>query len=272
MKILITGKNGYIARNLFDYLKRYTNYEVSLHSLRSHDYDLSKVLQGYDILIHLSGLVHKKEKEILLEDYIKTNVNLTLRLAKESHKSSIKHFIFVSSMSVFGEVNLINNYTIPNPVTKYGISKLMAENELLNFSSLTNMKISIIRPPVVIGFDAPGNPNLLFKFSKFLKFVPKIINKRSVIFIDRLSLHILQVIRLSHKTITHPQMRKNYSTNRLISYYRSMYGLKTYESSFLNPLFYLFSFIPFIKMIYKNNYHELSYDSTFEYDSCLYDE
>lgn len=73
----------------------------------------------------------KKQKENA-SLYYKVNRDLAVEIAKLSKSYGVKHFIFMSSMSVYGLIysnDLITVNTKTNPNTNYGKSKLQAERD-----------------------------------------------------------------------------------------------------------------------------------------------
>jgi UDP-glucose 4-epimerase len=251
MRILITGKNSYIARKLQTYLNNLENIEASLLSVRYPLVEDELDFNGIDVFIHLSALVHKNEKKFKYDDYHDSNVKLTQKLVNSCIDSKVKHFIFFSSMAVYGSRKVITKDSLTGPNTKYGQSKLEAENYLLSFNK-KNIKISIIRPPVVFGDQAPGNPQLLKSLSKFLLFTPNINNQKSVIFIQSLLQHVYEVIQLKHPQITHPQMSSYFSTPRLIQLLRTYQNKKTYKTSLLNLLIYPLFILSIARKAFSN--------------------
>ncbi|MBO5099825.1 MAG: NAD-dependent epimerase/dehydratase family protein [Treponema sp.] len=131
MKIIITGKNGYISTNLSEFLNS-KGFTANTISVREQNLNLD--FTGTDVLVHCAGIVHKKEKDFK-ELYEKVNVELTIELAKKSRKQGVSHFIFFSSMSVYGsDISKISENTPLLPKTLYGKSKLQAEKELLKLA------------------------------------------------------------------------------------------------------------------------------------------
>ena len=68
MKILITGSNGFIGKNLTSYLKKF-NYKIFKLSLDIKKKDSIKKIENSfiefkpDIVIHVAGLAHKKKSK-----------------------------------------------------------------------------------------------------------------------------------------------------------------------------------------------------------------
>ena len=128
-RILITGKNSYIAKKVSEYLnlcnKKEKQYFVTLISVRDSLWK-QKTFCQYDIVLHCAALVHKKEKNICWEDYFSVNTKLTEEIAKKAKEEGVKQFIFLSTMNVYGlETGMITDQTMPAPKSLYGKSKYM---------------------------------------------------------------------------------------------------------------------------------------------------
>lgn len=191
MKILITGSNGYVGKNFIDAYK--SKYDFCKFSL------LKKPLEGLqldniDAVLHCAALVHQG-KEKCFQEYYDVNVKYPVSLAKKSKESGVKQFIFISTVSVYGEgESLITEDTICCPKTPYGKSKLMAEIELRKLEE-DNFVVSIIRAPMVYGSSAPGNMAALISLVKKVRVIPlgNIENKRSFVYIVNL-LHLIDCV------------------------------------------------------------------------------
>jgi UDP-glucose 4-epimerase len=258
MKILLVGAHSYIAKRLFKYLKFNTNFTIEMTSLR-YNFDEKKVnLNNFDVCILLGGLVHKNERITSYKEYFNANVLLPERLATICRDQGVKHFIFLSSMAVFGKVPMIDIHSIPKPSTKYGKSKLEAELRIKKILFQTKTKLTIVRPPVVFGKFAKGNPNLLEKISKHLSILPKNKNFKSVIFINILLLHIYEVILVLHSELTHPQMNHLFSFQELIILLRLRKHRSTYQTVLLNLIFKILSLIGIVKKATQSKYYDFS--------------
>jgi nucleoside-diphosphate-sugar epimerase len=79
----------------------------------------------------------------------------------------VKRFIFISSIKVNGEETMLSGVfkpdDVPRPSEPYSVSKYETENALLSFSRRTQLKVIIIRPPLVYGPSAKGNFSTLLK-------------------------------------------------------------------------------------------------------------
>ena len=253
-KILITGSTGYIGSEFID--KYSENYNISIFSNLSDslcDLDLSNI----DVILHFAALVHKTN--IPYKDYEKVNVNYPYDLAKKAKKNGVNHFIFLSSIAVYGDNKTIIRYnTKTEPNTNYGISKLKAENLISSLRSDT-FKVSIIRPPMVYGSNAPGNINKLIKLIKFSPILPfgKINNQRSFIYIKNLIYIINLIIKNKNQGIFLVSDYERISTSDLIKKLANSLNIKIilFNSLILN----------FILKKYKPNlYSKLYFDLVIE--------
>ncbi|MGE6368785.1 NAD-dependent epimerase/dehydratase family protein [Planococcus kocurii] len=215
LKIVISGKQGYLANQLKKYIgNKNSHHEISLISLR--DEEAKWNLHNTDVFIHTSALVHKKEAKFSIEDYYKVNTDLTIELAKEAKVNGIKQFVFISSMSVFGTNEIcINEKTKLEPTSHYGKSKLAAEEELKKIES-PDFTITIVRPPMIYGLDCPGNYKSLSKYAKLTFVFPLTKNKRSMIYIDNLCEFVFQAISNNDRGIYHPQDSEYINTSVMV--------------------------------------------------------
>lgn len=126
---------------------------------------MSNDFKSLDVILNFAAIVHQPniKNEIL---YKKINTELPIHLACEAKKAGVRHFIQMSTLSVYGNVNNINVNTLEHPVSIYGKTKLAADKVLLELQK-ENFCISIIRPPLVYGGgNAPGNMMNLIKFAQ----------------------------------------------------------------------------------------------------------
>lgn len=204
-KILITGKSSYIGTELIKWLTKYPKrYEVDEIDVRSESWKLID-FSKYDTIVHLAGIVHVKETKKNRKLYFSVNRDLTIALANKAKLESVKQFIFLSTMNVYGmEKGKITERTIPKPNTSYGISKLEAENKIRETQS-EDFTVTILRPPMVYGKNCRGNYSLFAKVARRTLIFPDISNKRSMIYIDNLSEAIRQVIDRKLSGIFFPQ-------------------------------------------------------------------
>src|SRR5690606_35554866 len=132
------------------------DYHIEKISLRDDawkEHDFSK----YDVILHVAGIAHRKETKENKELYYRVNRDLTYEVAKKAKSERVSHFIFLSSLSVYGmETGIITRETVPQPKSNYGKSKLEAE-ELIASLSDEQFNVAILRPPMIYGKNCPGN-------------------------------------------------------------------------------------------------------------------
>lgn len=213
-KILITGSNGYLASNFLNQYKKVYDFEkFSLLNQKIEDINFDNI----DIILHCAALVHQKVEQPY-EKYHEINVDYPLKLAKLAKQNSVKQFVFISTIAVYGEEKeKLDENTICNPITPYGKSKLEAEKGLLKLND-DSFIVSIIRAPMIYGKNAPGNIDSLIKLVKKLPIIPlgKIANKRSFISIQNLCFIINEIITHQKAGIFLASDDEPISTSRLI--------------------------------------------------------
>ncbi len=142
-KILITGANGFIGKNLYHSLKASSTTKVYKFLREDSLEEISSHLKNIDILIHLAGENRPKNTE----DFEINNSELTRRLCKELSKTE-KDVPVIMTSSTQAENNSL-----------YGKSKLNAENHLKAYCKEFNRSATIIRLPGVFGKWCKPNYN-----------------------------------------------------------------------------------------------------------------
>lgn len=240
MKILITGKNGYIATMLAKYLQQekwHGKYVVTGISLRGDEWQKCDFSE-YDIVIHTAGIAHvdiaseqSEEYEKQKKEYDRVNHLLTVDVARKAKEAGVKQFIFLSSIIVYGESapagtdKLIGAETKPAPINFYGESKLLAEQDLAPLID-ERFAVAILRLPMVYGAGCKGNFRLLQKAAKILPVFPKSTGSRSMIYIDNLCECIRLVAEYELSGLFCPQNKEYVNTAELMQLIRKVYNKK----------------------------------------------
>ncbi|UWY60844.1 NAD-dependent epimerase/dehydratase family protein [Aliarcobacter butzleri] len=198
MKLLITGSSGFVGNYFINKYKE--KYDIRIFSFLKDDINTLDC-NTIDIVFHLSALVHQMGGASANE-YEKINVIQTIELAKKAKESGVKHFVFMSTVKVYGEEtnSKYTENTVCNPEDDYGKSKLKAEQELQKLED-ENFKISIIRTPIVYGYGVKANIKNLINLVNKVPVLPfgKIKNKRSMVYIGNLC-HLVDEIIIQKKS------------------------------------------------------------------------
>lgn len=211
---LVTGASGFLGRHIVPALTREgwsvrravrspegVADEVVIGSI-GPETDWHAALAGVDAVVHLAARVHYKNEEHAVQLYRNVNIAGTLHLARCAAAAGVRHFIFISTVLVHGRSNEgrapFSEDDVPTPRGLYGMSKAAAEAGLRTLARECDMKISVIRPPMVYGAGAKGNFALLTRAVRLGLPLPfaAIRNRRNFLSVQNLSSFILY--RLGH--------------------------------------------------------------------------
>jgi nucleoside-diphosphate-sugar epimerase len=219
--ILITGITGFVGSNLQKNLLL-NGFGVQNLSLRNPNW-INEIVHQVHAFIHLAGKAHDLKKVANSEEYYEANFELTKQLFDSFLQSNASIFIFMSTVKAVADVaeGIITEETIPNPKTQYGISKMHAENYILNQPLPEGKRVYILRPCMIHGPGNKGNLNLLFKLvSKNIPWPLKAFeNQRSFLSIDNLCFIIHELLNRNDipSGIYNLADNESLSTNELIS-------------------------------------------------------
>ena len=223
MKVLVTGSTGFVGRALVAQLVELGHIEVlaltrqaPANPVSGAKYltvgDLSsqnqwpQVLAGFHAIVHTAARAHVLNDRAAdpLAEFRRVNVDVTLLLAQQAAAMGVRRFVFVSSIGVNGVQSApgkaFSEEDIPNPINAYAISKWEAEQGLIQIAAESGLEVVIIRPPLVYGYDAPGNFGSLMRAVQRGLPLPlgAVYNQRSLVALDNLVDFIVTCI-------THPQ-------------------------------------------------------------------
>lgn len=143
MKVLITGANGFVGKNLSIRLFEREDVEVVSFTREHSVEDLSVLIKDIEFVVHLAGVNRPKE----VEEFKQGNTDLTAAICA-TIESSGKSIPVIYSSSI--QAGLVN---------PYGESKRAAEQVLLNFSKRTGSPVYIFRLPNLFGKWCKPNYN-----------------------------------------------------------------------------------------------------------------
>jgi nucleoside-diphosphate-sugar epimerase len=194
LNIFITGYSGFVGKAI---TKKFKNYFNFIPFDRNESIHINE-----DIVLHLAGKAHDLKKTTAIADYYEVNTELTKKIFTEFLKSNATVFITLSSVKAVADEfeGFLTEDCIPNPITHYGKSKLLAEEFILSKIVPQCKRVYILRPSMIHGAGNKGNLNLLFKIvSKGIPWpLGKYENKRSFCSIDNLCFIIKELIENEH--------------------------------------------------------------------------
>ncbi|RIW12257.1 NAD-dependent epimerase/dehydratase family protein [Algoriphagus lacus] len=163
MKILITGGTGFLGKILVHELKK-SHEVISLGrgSLNQISYDLSKEIPAIpqvDMIIHAAGKAHVIPKsEAQKKEFFEVNLAGTANLLK-GISNVPRSLVFISTVAVYGlekGEEIAENSPLLGE-TPYAKSKLEAENLVREWGVTNRVNILILRLPLIVGPNPPGN-------------------------------------------------------------------------------------------------------------------
>ncbi|MFC4296740.1 NAD-dependent epimerase/dehydratase family protein [Castellaniella hirudinis] len=143
MKVLITGAQGFIGKNLLQHLVERKDIEVVEFTREHSPGQLPAMLQGVSCVFHLAGINRPQETA----EFQTVNAGLTQVLADAIKQTGQRMSVLYSSST---------QALLDNP---YGVSKNTAEKVLLDLAGGTQVTVHLFRLPNVFGKWARPNYN-----------------------------------------------------------------------------------------------------------------
>ena len=135
MKLLITGSEGFIAKNLIVRLSERPDLQALAFSRRTPAADLARLAREADAVVHLAGV----NRPVTRDEFVSGNVDLTRALCDALIQGGRKvPVVFASSVQA-----VLDN--------DYGRSKREAESVLRRYAAQTGAAVYIYRLPNVFG-------------------------------------------------------------------------------------------------------------------------
>ena len=168
MKAIVTGGTGFIGSHLIERLRQ-KDYQIvciakdAMYSSVLADPHIEvissnlndplpwkSILSKADYFYHLAGVTRAKTNNDYYEGNYLTTKNLIVHC--RHYGKNLKRFLYVSSLAAAGPCD--NGYPLDeqspcNPISHYGKSKLLAEQEMIKLRGL--IPFTIVRPSAVYG-------------------------------------------------------------------------------------------------------------------------
>jgi len=174
MKVLVTGSAGKLGSAVMKKLRNVHLSVIGADLIESPTTDVildirnegsvAKICEKVDAIIHTAA-IHGKHYDLNFprEAFIDTNVYGTLNLLNASVQHGIKHFLYISTTSIYGaamenpdQAVLVDELLREEPRDIYDITKQAAEQLCKDFFYKEGLQTSVYR----VGRFLPENPNV----------------------------------------------------------------------------------------------------------------
>jgi nucleoside-diphosphate-sugar epimerase len=184
MRFLVTGASGFVGKHLCaELLSRGQTVRAAVRASSKLDGELEQViistidgdtnwseaLRDVDVVIHLAARVHILNEKVgdSLSEFLKVNLHGTQKLASQAAHAGVRRLVYVGSIGVNGHNTdgrrPFSEQDVPTPCSPYAVSKWQAELALQALAA-TGLEITVVRPPLVYGAEAPGNVAEMLRF------------------------------------------------------------------------------------------------------------
>ena len=157
MRVLVTGHHGYIGAVMVGVLTRaghdvtgldtdlyegcaFGDLPVAVPSIRKDVRDVTTSdLRGFDAVIHLAALSNDPLGSLNESCTYAINHQGSIRMAQAAKSAGVERFLFASSCSLYGAAGdgVLDERAAFNPVTPYGTTKVLAEQDLARMADDT---------------------------------------------------------------------------------------------------------------------------------------
>jgi len=151
---------------------------------------LEALCEGVDAVVHTAGLAHIAQGDATANAYSRANDQVTKNLVDAATQNNVERFIHISSVAAVvpnTHKGVVDEETDLKPKTAFSVSKRAAESHVMSLTKKGILAVSL-RPPLIVGYDAPGNWALLQRLAYTALPLPfsSIKNQRSYLTLDSL--------------------------------------------------------------------------------------
>ena len=169
-KILVTGVAGFLGSHLSEQLsglghkvigidnmiggyKDNIPKGVEFHNIDCCDFEkIKEIMKGVQIVYHCAATAHEGLSVFSPYEITKNNYLASVSIFSAAVNEKVKRIIFCSSMARYGSQEYPFTETMkPKPVDPYAISKVAAEQVLINLCELNKIEWVIAVPHNIIG-------------------------------------------------------------------------------------------------------------------------
>lgn len=270
-KVLIIGKRSYIGESFKKWLEQFQKlYEVEIVSSLNYEWKKTDFAK-FEVIVDFAGIAHINNiTEDMKELFYSVNRDLSIEIASWAKEHGIKHFIFFSSMNVYGDYcENITDRTKVNPTSFYGDSKLQGDLGIQELAD-EDFTVSILRPPFVYGKGCSGNYNTISKFAKMLPVFPTYKNRKSMIYIDNLCEFVRLLIDDQASGIFTPQNKELVSTADLVREIAKCHGTNIWFTGMFNwSIKAVCKFSRFVRRAFADDCYNLKLSDYYGFKYCV---
>ena len=169
-KILVTGVAGFLGSHLSEKLSEQNykvvgvdnmmggykdNIPVNIEFYNADCCDLKKmneIMKGVDVVYHCAATAHEGLSVFSPVEITKNNYLASVTVFTAAISNKVKRIIYCSSMARYGDQQTpFKENMKPKPIDPYAISKVAAEDVLINLCELNNIEWVIAVPHNIIG-------------------------------------------------------------------------------------------------------------------------
>ena len=200
-KILITGVAGFLGSHLAEKLSNMNHEIIGVDNLKGgykdnipnqikfFNYDccdlnkMKEIMKGVKVVYHCAATAHEGLSVFSPFEITKNNFLASVSVFTAAVSNKVERIVFCSSMARYGSQKIpFTEDMNPMPIDPYAISKVAAENVLINLCELNNIEWVIAVPHNIIGprqkYDDPFRNVVSIMINRMLQ------NKAPIIYGD----------------------------------------------------------------------------------------